>query len=281
MQQPCESNGPLLYRAALLRYTRGMRIISWNVNGIRAVEKRGFVEWVAAEAPDILCLNETKADPGQLSPELINPVAGEKPYRSFWASAKKKGYSGVAIYSRKEPLDVRGMGVADFDDEGRTLIADYDAFTLIAAYFPNSQDGGARLDYKLAFCDEMLRLCNSLVQAGRHFVLCGDYNIAHTPIDLARPKENENNPGYLPEERAWMDAFTAAGHVDTFRHFHPGEAGQYTWWSYRTKARERNIGWRLDYHCVDSAFLSKVKASLIHAGVAGSDHCPVELVLKA
>jgi exodeoxyribonuclease-3 len=258
-----------------------MRIISWNVNGIRAVEKRGFVEWVAAEAPDILCLNETKAEPGQLSPELIHPAAGGKPYRSFWASAKKKGYSGVAIYSKKEPLDVRGMGIADFDDEGRTLIADYGSFTLIAAYFPNSQDGGARLDYKLAFCDAMLRLCNSLVRTGRHFVLCGDYNIAHTPIDLAHPKENEDSPGYLPQERAWMDAFTEAGHVDTFRHFHPGQAEQYTWWSYRARARERNVGWRLDYHCVDSAFLPAVTASLIRAEVAGSDHCPVELTLNA
>ena len=257
-----------------------MKILSWNVNGIRAVEKKGFIHWLKEESPDILCLNETKAEPGQLSPELINPQSGEKPYRSFWASAKKKGYSGVAIYSAVEPLDVRFMGKNEFDDEGRTLVADFRDFTLIAAYFPNSQDGGARLDYKLAFCGAMLRLCNSLVKKGRHFLLCGDYNIAHTPIDLARPKANEGNAGYLPEERAWMDKFTAAGHVDTFRHFHPGETGHYTWWSYWGTARERNIGWRLDYHCVNSAFLPKVKSSIIRPDVEGSDHCPVEIIIE-
>jgi exodeoxyribonuclease-3 len=253
-----------------------MRIISWNVNGIRAVEKRGFLDWLEKESPDVLCLNETKAEPGQLPPKLINPQG----YRSLWASAKKRGYSGVAIYSKTEPLNVRFMGKAEFDCEGRTLVADFNDFTLIAAYFPNSQDAGARLEYKLAFCAAMLRLCNALVKKGRHIVLCGDYNIAHTPIDLARPKANEGNAGYLPEERAWMDKFTKAGYVDTFRHFHPGETGHYTWWSYMGTARERNIGWRIDYHCVDSGFLPRVKSSIIRPEVAGSDHCPVEIVLE-
>jgi len=253
-----------------------MRIISWNVNGIRAVEKRGFLDWLEKESPDALCLNETKAEPGQLSPKLVNP----RGYRSVWASAKKRGYSGVAIYSKIEPLDVRFMENAEFDCEGRTLAADFKDFTLIAAYFPNSQDAGARLGYKLAFCDAMLRLCNSLVKKGRHIVLCGDYNIAHTPIDLARPKANEGNAGYLPEERAWMDKFTQAGYVDTFRHFHPGETGHYTWWSYMGSARERNVGWRIDYHCVDSAFLPRVQSSIIRPEVEGSDHCPVEIVLE-
>jgi exodeoxyribonuclease-3 len=249
------------------------------VNGIRAVEKRGFVDWLAKEAPDILCLNETKAESGQLSSELLNPPVQGRPYHAFWASAKKRGYSGVAIYSRAKPNDVRFLGKAEFDDEGRVLVAEYKDFTLIAAYFPNSQDAGVRLDYKLAFCASMLRLCNSLVKQGRHFLLCGDYNIAHTPIDLARPKENEGNAGYLPEERAWMDKFTAAGHVDTFRHFHPGEGGHYSWWSYRAGARARNVGWRIDYHCVDSAFMPKVKSSIIRPEVQGSDHCPVEIGL--
>ena len=167
-----------------------MRILSWNVNGIRAVEKRVFGAWLAKEEPDILCLNETKAEPGQLSPELVNPPVAGKPYTGFWASAKKKVYSGVDIYTRVPPLDVRPLGRAEFDDEGRTLQAEFKDFTLIAAYFPNSQEGGARLDYKLAFCGAMLGLCNGLVRQGRHFLLCGDYNIAHTPIDLARPKEN-------------------------------------------------------------------------------------------
>jgi exodeoxyribonuclease-3 len=253
-----------------------MRIISWNVNGIRSVEKRGFTKWLEKESPDVLCLNETKAEPGQLSPKLVNPQG----YRSVWACAKKRGYSGVALYSKIEPEDVRFMGKAEFDDEGRTLVADFKDFTLIAAYFPNSQDAGARLDYKLAFCGTMLRLCNALVKKGRHILLCGDYNIAHTPIDLARPKANEHNAGYLPEERAWMDKFTKAGYIDTFRHFHPGETGCYTWWSYMGTARERNVGWRIDYHCVDSAFLPRVKSSIIRPDVEGSDHCPVEIVLE-
>jgi exodeoxyribonuclease-3 len=243
------------------------------------VEKRGFVEWFEKEAPDILCLNETKAHPDQLSPALLSPGA-KKPYKSFWASAKKKGYSGVAIYTRTPPLDAGPLGIAEFDDEGRVLKAEFKNFTLIAAYFPNSQDAGARLDYKLAFCGAMLTLCNSLVKNGRHFVLCGDYNIAHTPIDLARPKENEESAGYLPEERAWMDAVTAAGHVDTFRHCHPNEGGHYSWWSYRAGARARNVGWRIYYHSVDKAFLPKVKSSRIRPEIQGSDHCPVELVLS-
>jgi exodeoxyribonuclease-3 len=255
----------------------GMKIVSWNVNGIRAVEKRGFVDWLAREKPEILCLNETKAEPGQLSPELINPPVTGKPYASFWASAKKKGYSGVAIYTRKPPLDVHPMGTPEFDAEGRVLVAEFDDFSLIAAYFPNSQDAGARLGYKLAFCDAMLAYCNKLVKNGRHFILCGDYNIAHTPIDLARPKENEGNAGFLPEERAWMDTFTSTGHIDTFRYFHPGETGQYTWWTYRAGARERNVGWRIDYHCVDAGFISAVKSSRIRPDVMGSDHCPVEI----
>ena len=256
-----------------------MRIISWNINGIRAVEKRGFLDWLVKENPDVLCLNETKAEPGQLSSQLINPPVKETSYFSFWASAKKRGYSGVAIYTKEKPENVRFLGKPEFDNEGRALIADYRDFSLIATYFPNSQDERRRLDYKLAFCDTILKLCNSLVKKGRHFLLCGDYNIAHTPIDIARPKANENSPGYLPEEREWMDKFTTAGHVDTFRHFHPGEAGHYTWWSYFGSARERNVGWRLDYHCVDKGFMSRVKSSIIRPEVKGSDHCPVEIEL--
>jgi exodeoxyribonuclease-3 len=253
-----------------------MRIVSFNVNGIRAAERQGFVDWLVQDSPDVLCLNETKAEPGQLSPELLNPPVRGKPYAVFWASAQKRGYSGVAIYTKEQPLDVKFMGKSEFDDEGRVLQAEFRDFTLIAAYFPNSQDAGARLDYKLAFCDAMLKLCNTLVRKGKHLVLCGDYNIAHTPIDLARPKANEGNAGYLPEERAWMDKFTGAGYVDTFRHFHPGEGGHYSWWSYRANARERNIGWRIDYHCVDKAFMPHVKSSIIRPNVHGSDHCPVE-----
>jgi len=256
-----------------------MRILSWNVNGLRAIEKRGFVDWLVKENPDVLCLNETKAEPGQLSQELLNPPVKGKPYSAFWASSKKKGYSGVAIYTKKKPDDVHFLGKAEFDDEGRVLIAEYKDFSLIAAYFPNSQDERRRIDYKLAFNDAMLKLCNSIVKKGRHFLLCGDYNVAHTPIDIARPKANENSAGYLPEERAWMDKFVKAGHVDTFRHFHPEEPDHYTWWSYMGNARARNVGWRLDYHCVDKDFMPKVKSSIIRPEVEGSDHCPVEIKL--
>ncbi|MDR2921723.1 MAG: exodeoxyribonuclease III [Treponema sp.] len=255
-------------------------MISWNVNGIRAVEKRGFTDWLVHDCPDVLCLNETKAEPGQLSPEIVNPPVKGKPYASFWASAKKKGYAGVALYTRETPEDVRFLGKEEFDDEGRALVAEYPGFTLIAAYFPNSQDEARRLDYKLAFCDTMFNLCGGLVKKGRHFLLCGDYNIAHTAIDLARPKANEKHAGYLPQERAWMDKFIAAGYIDTFRHFHPGEPGHYTWWSYWGSARERNVGWRIDYHCVDSSLLPKVKSSVIRHDVEGSDHCPVEIELS-
>jgi len=256
-----------------------MRILSWNVNGIRAVEKRGFVDWLVKENADIVCLNETKAEPAQLSQELLNPPVMGKPYFSFWASSKKKGYSGVAIYTKEKPEDVHFLGKAEFDDEGRVLIAEYREFSLITAYFPNSQDERKRLDYKLAFNDAILKLCKSIVKKDRRFLLCGDYNVAHTPIDLAHPKANENNAGYLIEEREWMDKFLKAGHVDTFRHFHPGEAGCYTWWSYRSSARKNNVGWRIDYHCVDKDFMPKVKSSIIRAEVEGSDHCPVEISL--
>jgi exodeoxyribonuclease-3 len=258
-----------------------MRILSWNVNGIRAVEKRGLIPWIRDESPDVLCLQETKARPDQLVPDLIRPQDNRgKFYTSYWASAKKAGYSGVAIYSKTQPLEVKPLGTAEFDDEGRVLQAEFKDFTLINAYFPNSQDAGARLGYKLDFCDTVLKLCNTLVSRGRHLVLCGDYNIAHTPIDLARPKENEGNAGYLPEERAWMDTFTGAGYVDTFRHFHAGEGGHYSWWSYRMNARERNVGWRIDYHCVNQAFMPRIKSSMIRPDVTGSDHCPVQLELK-
>ncbi|MDR1956801.1 MAG: exodeoxyribonuclease III [Treponema sp.] len=255
-----------------------MRIVSWNVNGIRAIEKRGFVQWLQDTSPDILCLQETKARPEQLTPALIHPHDAEgNCYRSYWASAQKPGYAGVALYSKIQAQQVQTLGIPLFDAEGRVLQADYTDFTLICAYFPNSQDGGARLDYKVAFCTAIGERCDALVSQGRHLVLCGDYNIAHTPLDLARPKENEGSPGYLPEERAWMDTFTAAGYVDTFRHFHPGETGHYSWWSYRTAARKRNVGWRIDYHCVDTRFMPLVRSAGILADVAGSDHCPVVL----
>lgn len=251
-------------------------VISWNVNGIRAIEKKGFLEWLSAESPDILCLQETKAHKGQLNPELVTPVLPGGSWNSWWSSAKKAGYSGTVIYSKTEPLDIRTMGYPEFDDEGRVVIAEFPEAVIISAYFPNSQEAGARLGYKLEFCAAMKETCDRLVTAGKNIILCGDYNIAHKAIDLANPSRNEGNPGYLPEERAWMDTFTEAGYVDTFRAFCT-DPGQYTWWSYRFKAREKNIGWRIDYTCVNPAFMPRVTGSTILSDVTGSDHCPVKL----
>ena len=257
-----------------------MNIISWNVNGIRAAEKKGFIDWISASDADVVCIQETKANPGQLSPALLNPETKDGgQYKSYFNSAKKPGYSGTAIYCKKEPDSVENMNDERFDSEGRVTIAKFGKLAVISAYFPNSQDAGARLGYKLEFCSAMLEKCNALVSEGFDIVLCGDYNIAHKPIDLANPKANEGNAGYLPEERAWMDSFTQAGYVDTFRHFCE-EPKQYTWWSYRFHAREKNIGWRIDYQCVNGSFIEKVKASTILSSVLGSDHCPIKIELE-
>ena len=199
-------------------------IISWNVNGIRAVEKKGFLDWLQSENPDILCVQETKARPEQLSEQLRSPEG----YRTYFSSAKRPGYSGVALFSKKEPDEVTNFGLPEFDDEGRVLTARFGDLHVISAYFPNSQEAGARLDYKLAFCEAMLDYCNAKVASGQHIVLCGDYNIAHTPIDLANPKANEKNPGYLPEERAFMTKFLENGYIDCFRKF-CSEGGKYSW----------------------------------------------------
>jgi exodeoxyribonuclease-3 len=250
-------------------------LISWNVNGIRAISKKGFRDWFLGEAPDILCLQETKAHPEQV-PEEARTYDG---YTAYWAQAKRRGYSGVAVFTRIEPRSVSYLGDPEFDDEGRVLSLEFDEFTLVNAYFPNSQEKGARLGYKLAFCAAILEHCNDVVQAGKNLVLCGDYNIAHKPIDLANPKQNEKNPGYLPEERAWMDEFVDAGYVDTFRAFNK-EPGNYTWWTYRFNAREKNIGWRIDYHCVNQTFMPHVKQTRILSSVMGSDHCPIRLEVE-
>jgi len=258
-----------------------MRILSWNVNGIRAMEKKGFCSWLVKESPDMICLQETKAHPRQLTKELLQinySAAGQ--YFNYWASAEKGGYSGVAIYSKKEASDIRQTGITKFDTEGRLLQADFNSFTLISAYFPNAQDEGKRISYKIDFCEAVMEICRNYVKNGRHFILSGDYNIAHKPIDLARPKLNENNPGYLPEEREWMEKFTNAGFTDTFRYFYPDLKEQYTWWSYRMKNREKNLGWRIDYHCTDNSFLPEVESAAILSSVQGSDHCPIEIRLK-
>jgi exodeoxyribonuclease-3 len=250
-------------------------IASWNVNGIRAAAGKGMLGWLASTSPDIACIQETKAAPDQLAREIREP----KGYLSLWESAQKRGYSGLGIYTKKEPLSITNLGVIEFDCEGRVQIARFKSVTVINAYFPNSQEAGARLGYKLKFCDALYNKCEELRRDGHNLVICGDYNIAHTPIDLANPKSNEKNPGYLPEERAWMSSFLAGGYVDTFRIF-TGGGGHYSWWSYRFHAREKDIGWRIDYHCVNKEFSSAVKQSVILKDIRGSDHCPVLVTLK-
>ncbi|MDT3695631.1 MAG: exodeoxyribonuclease III [Ignavibacterium sp.] len=254
-----------------------MRILSWNVNGIRAIQKKGFVDWFLTEDPYILCLQETKAAPEQLSEELLN-ING---YKSYFTSSKvKKGYSGVAIYTKQEPIKVEhGFGIPKFDDEGRIIIADYKDFVLLNIYYPNGKMNKERLQYKMDFYDAFLKYANKLVKKGKNLVICGDVNTAHKEIDLARPKENSNVSGFLPIEREWLDKFISNGYQDTFRMFND-EPDNYTWWDQLTRARDRNVGWRIDYFFVSDNFKNNVKDAFIMPDVMGSDHCPVGIDIK-
>jgi exodeoxyribonuclease-3 len=248
-----------------------MRILSWNVNGLRAVQRKGFVDWFSRESPDILCIQETKASPEQLSLDLTT-VQG---YYSYFSVAEKKGYSGVATYSKIEPAEVTyGFGMERLDNEGRILRMDYGDFVLFNIYFPNGKSSDERLLYKMKFYDAFLEHLDLLRDRGKHIIVCGDVNTAHKVIDIARPKANEKISGFLPLEREWMDKWVSHGYVDTFRMFNQ-EPGQYTWWDARGGARERNVGWRIDYFFVDEEFKSHVKSAFIMPDVMGSDHCPI------
>ncbi|MDO5835395.1 MAG: exodeoxyribonuclease III [Methanobacterium sp.] len=255
---------------------RKIRILSWNVNGIRAVHRKGFKEWLMGDKPDILCIQETKAVRKQF-PEDIRGVDG---YELYLSEAERKGYSGVATYTRIKPEKVQnGFGIPKFDSEGRTLIMDFGDFVLFNIYFPNGKMSSERLQYKLDFYDSFLDYADGLKEEGRNIVVCGDVNTAHQEIDLARPKENEKISGFLPIEREWMDRFLSHGYVDTFREFNH-EPENYSWWSYRTRARERNVGWRLDYFFVNKEFMKNVESAYILPEVTGSDHCPVGIDIK-
>lgn len=246
--------------------------ISWNVNGIRAIEKKGFIEIVRDLSPDILAIQETKAQPEQLSTQLKN-ING---YTSYWHSAERKGYSGVAVYTRKEPQRVIcGIGEKQFDSEGRVLTLEYPTYFFVNIYFPNSGAELKRLQYKLDFNACLVKYLKQLA-AQKAVVVCGDYNVAHKEIDLKNPKNNINNAGFTPEERRWMDSFLNSGWIDTFRLFNK-DGGNYTWWSYRFNARSKNVGWRIDYFCVDSKHQDKIVAADILSEIMGSDHCPVTL----
>jgi len=250
-----------------------MKIFSWNVNGLRAVKKKGFLNFIKKLKPDILCIQETKAREEQLDSDLINIPH----YNSFFSSAKyKKGYSGVAIYTKMEPISVLTSleQEEEFDVEGRNLILEYDKFVLLNFYFPNGQLNQERLNYKLRFHDAVCKFISKLKKKRKNIIVCGDYNIAHNEIDLKHPKANERTSGFLKVEREWLDLIEQNGFVDTFRYFCPNEI-KYSWWTYMKNARQNNVGWRIDYFWVSD--ISKIKRANIHNEILGSDHCPVSI----
>lgn len=253
-----------------------IRIISWNVNGIRAAINKGLWQWVKKENADIYCFQETKANQDQVPVGLEMP----KGFRTYWNSAEKAGYSGVATLTKNEPKTVIcGDRDNDWDNEGRVLITKFDEFTLLNVYFPNGKKDKARLMYKMDFYEYFLKYINKLRERGEKIIFGGDVNTAHKEIDLARPKENENISGFLEIERKWIDKVIRAGYADTYRMFNPAVAG-YSWWSQRGGARKRNVGWRIDYFFVDKSLVKKVKKAFILDEVPGSDHCPVGIEVE-
>ena len=252
-----------------------MKLISWNVNGIRAAVKKGFLDYLDQEQPDILCIQESKAHKEQLSSEILE----DHGYYTHWHSGVKKGYSGVATFCKEEPLFVQeGLGIEKYDVEGRVLLTEHENFLLYNIYFPNGQKDEIRLMYKLDFYDDLLPIISDQVESGNNVIVTGDWNTAHHPIDLARPKENIKTSGFMPVEREKLDEYVADGWVDTFRLFHE-EGERYSWWTYRFGARERNVGWRIDYFFVNEGMADLCIDADIHHDVFGSDHCPVSLVL--
>jgi len=248
-----------------------MRILSWNVNGIRAVHNKGLFLPLFKDSPDIVCVQETKAQEDVFPQELMQI----KGYDFYLCSGEKKGYSGTAIWTKQKPVSVRyGFGKKQFDNDGRIIIADYGRYVLYNIYFPNGGRGPEWVKHKLEFYEEFLRHAEKNRKNGMEIIACGDVNTAHKEIDLARPKENEGNTGFLPEERAFLDKLVSKGYVDTFREF-SSEGGRYTWWDYKTGARARNVGWRLDYFYISSGLKKKLKEAFILGGIMGSDHCPV------
>lgn len=256
-----------------------MKIISWNTNGLRATIKNGdFDPLFKKYKADILCLQETKCRPDQLSEKILN----HKGYYSYFSyPTLKKGYSGVAIYSKEKPDKVEyGIGIPGLDDEGRTIVAYYKNLIIINCYFPNGGQGPHRLEYKLKFYEAFLKFINKKRKSGYSIIFTGDINTAHTEIDLARPKANEENTGFLPIERAWIDKVIKSGYIDTFRYLNPNKKDMYTYWDQKTRARDRNVGWRIDYFFVSSDLVKKVKSSKMLTDYKGSDHCPIVLEIK-
>ncbi len=251
-----------------------MKILSWNVNGLRAALKNGILDFIHKESPDMILFQEIKVDKNSIPEEFHH-----MDYKLYINSAEKKGYSGTMALVKKDPLNyTKGIGNAEFDSEGRIQTLEYDDFYLINSYFPNSQHGLTRLNYKLRFDDELLSYLNKLNEK-KNIIITGDFNVAHEEIDIARPKDNEKNAGFTIEERDFMTKFLKNGYIDTYRYFHK-EPGHYSWWSYRFNAREKNIGWRIDYFVVSDKFIKNIGDSIIFENMKGSDHAPLELIIK-
>ncbi|MDD3655705.1 MAG: exodeoxyribonuclease III [Atribacterota bacterium] len=252
-----------------------MRLLLWNVNGLRAAYKKNFLAWFDQQQADIYCIQETKSQLEQIPEELVKKLD----YYSYFAQAEKKGYSGVALWTKLKPVKISDkLGIPRFDTEGRFIQATFTKFILFNIYFPNGKASQERLQYKIDFYETILKKAVDLLKEGQRVVICGDVNTAHKEIDLARPKENEKVSGFLPIEREWIDHLLQAGFVDTFRHFH-SKPGQYSWWDYKTRARERNIGWRIDYFFISNNLKGNLKSAFIQPDVKGSDHCPIGIDL--
>lgn len=253
-----------------------MKITTWNVNGYRAILRKDALTWVKDVDPDVLCLQETKLQLDQISDD----EAKLDGYNGVWNSAERKGYSGVVTFHKNDPIEVeQGIGFDKFDDEGRVIRSKFEDFHLYNIYFPNGGQGNKRVPFKLEFYEKLLEICDGFHQNGENIIITGDFNTAHNEIDLANPKSNEKNTGFLPEERVWIDKYLEHGFVDAFRELYP-ERAEYTWWTYRFNARNNNVGWRLDYFLVSEALMDKVADVVIHGDIMGSDHCPVSLILK-
>lgn len=253
-----------------------MKIITYNVNGIRAALKKGWIDWLKIATPDVICLQEIKANLEQV-PEIL--LIEDLGYEHYWYPAQKKGYSGTAIFTKKTPKHVEyGCGFEDYDFEGRAIRLDFDEASVMSVYFPSGTTGDIRQDFKYKFLDDFQNYSNELLKEKEKLVICGDYNICHRPIDIHNPKSNANSSGFLPAEREWMEQFINSGYVDSFRHLN-ADPHHYTWWSYRAGARAKNLGWRIDYNMVSNALKDNIKGAKIWTDAVHSDHCPVELIL--
>lgn len=253
-----------------------MKLISYNVNGIRAAINKGFVEWLKTENPDVIGIQELKAHINQIDPSVFTDLG----YELHWFPAVKKGYSGVAIFTKIKPKSIKlGMGLEKYDDEGRLIQVDFDNFSFLSAYFPSGTTGDIRQDFKYEFLDDIYGYMQDLRRDHPNLILSGDYNICHKAIDIHNPVANKNSSGFLPDERAWMDKFTESGFIDTFRYFNENPH-QYTWWSYRANARAKNLGWRIDYHMATQEMQNKLKSAVILPDIIHSDHCPISLEIE-